>query len=149
MRKLAIITIVLVLAIVAGNSEAAFASAAGSSTGTLYGVGVNNSVDIEGSGLNIRTVEVWSEPTLHGKVTFPNFVGCKAHTEFYNAMSGPNHRDWNSSTMSCNSFVKSGADTWFNLHQNVPAGRYCGRIWVQNGSKGYEATNPACFNVHK
>jgi len=134
--------------IVAAVPGASLASSDGCSTVVVYGAGFANCVHIDGGGLWVNYARVSADLPLQGN-TFPSFVGCQAHVEFYNKLGGRNKRDWNSPTVDCGVFNAAGRAAIISLNQAVPAGKYCGRVWISNNGKGYKAAAPACMKIKR
>ncbi|WP_127507606.1 hypothetical protein [Actinoplanes solisilvae] len=133
-------------AVILGLAAPASAGATGNVTGSVYGSQFQTHFKASGSGLYLNYVRVTADKigSTETEVDFPSFVGCNAHVQLYRSGGGFN-RD--TAAVPCGAFVAAGASEVISIYDNVPAGKYCVRIWVDNRGEGYANAGTACFRV--
>jgi hypothetical protein len=147
-RRAAIATVAAAAALAGAFTLAgpASASSSGTVTGTVYGSTFDTEFDAHGVGSYLYYVRVTADKTSSSEteLDFPMFTGCHAHVQLFRSGGGAN---FDSPAVPCGEFTAKGASEVLSIYGNVPTGKYCTTIWIDNNGVGYANGNTACFQV--
>lgn len=120
------------------TATSASANAYVCNSGYVFGVGGTYCFTINGTAATVNYWEVSAD-------TIPNYVGCYVHAQVW--QSANSKITWNTSRVSCSSFVSSGSRFIIPVNKSLVSGYYCGRLWFDVNGTNYTGSPYSCAKV--